>query len=167
MRALPHLRPPSVTRRRCSACVCLLAVLALLTVSSGETLAATTPTNDRDNFLVIVHPRNPHSTLEQRFVADALLKKITTWPDGEPIRPVDLDRDSATRREFTERVLNRSPLGVRSYWQQIIFAGRGVPPPEQASDDAVVRFVLRYPGALGYVSAGTDLHGAKPVSIRY
>ena len=47
-----------------------------------------------------------------------------------PIRPVDLRPNAATRRLFSERMLRRSVAAVRSYWQQRIFSGRGVPPPE-------------------------------------
>ena len=63
------------------------------------------------------------------------------------------------------RVLRRSVAAVRSYWQQRIFSGRGVPPPELDDDAAVVRYVLKYPGAIGYVTEGTPLEGAKVVTI--
>ena len=49
---------------------------------------------------------------------------------------------------------------------QAIFSGRGVPPPELDSDEAVIRFVLKYPGAIGYVSAGADIGAAKPLHVR-
>ena len=54
---------------------------------------------------------------------------------------------------------------MRSYWQQRIFSGQGLPPPELADDDAVVSYVLSHPGAIGYVAAGTALNGATAVEL--
>lgn len=115
---------------------------------------------------VIVHPHNPTTTLERKNVADVFLKKITRWPDGAPIRPVDLHPDSPVRRRFSDDVLNRSVAAVKSYWQQMVFSGRQVPPPELESEEQVVRYVLKNPGAIGYVSTGANIEAAKPLSLR-
>src|SRR5688500_11267336 len=81
-------------------------------------------------FIVIVHPGNPNHVLERAFVSDAFLKKATRWPSGDVIRPVDLSPESAVRERFTQELLKRSVSAVKSYWQQMIFSGRDVPPPE-------------------------------------
>src|SRR5689334_21708163 len=80
-------------------------------------------------FRVIVHLRNPETTLNRKFVADVFLKRSTRWPDGEVIRPVDLRIDAPARRRFSEEVIKRSVEAVKSYWQQQVFTGRDVPPP--------------------------------------
>jgi len=53
---------------------------------------------------------------------------------------------------------------VRRYWQQCIFSGRSVPPPELDSDEAIVRYVAKYRGAVGYVSADAKL-GDRDVKV--
>lgn len=116
-------------------------------------------------YLVIVHPDNPVSRLDRRFVREAFLKKAVSWSNGRTICPVDLDERAPARRRFSDQVLNRSVEAVKSYWQQLIFSGRGVPPPELASDADVVQYVLRHPGALGYVEAGTALAGTRAVPV--
>jgi hypothetical protein len=55
---------------------------------------------------------------------------------------------------------------VKSYWQQMVFSGRSVPPPEMDSEDQVVAFVLKNRGAVGYVSATTNVLGAKILPLR-
>jgi hypothetical protein len=95
----------------------------------------------------------------------AFFKRATRWSDGQVIRPVDLRPDSPVRREFTNRVLKRSVMAVRSYWQQRIFSGRELPPPELESDAAVLRFVQSSPGAIGYVSATTKLSEVKLIPV--
>jgi hypothetical protein len=114
-------------------------------------------------FRVLVHPDNPAGPATREFLADAFFKSTTRWSDGETIRPVDLKPNSSTRASFSSAVLRRSIAAVRSYWQQRIFSGRDVPPPELDSEEAVVSYVLEHRGAVGYVSGATKVRGAKVV----
>lgn len=115
---------------------------------------------------MIVHPGNPLAAAGRDLLTDAFLKKKIRWPDGEPMLPVDLRFESPVRQLFSEAVLRRSVFAVRSYWQQHIFTGRGVPPPELESDEAVVRYVKSNRGAVGYLSAGAALSGVKGLEVR-
>jgi ABC-type phosphate transport system substrate-binding protein len=117
-------------------------------------------------YRIIVNPANPTASLDRKFLAEAFLKKTTRWPDGEFIRPVDLAPNAAARQRFTEDALNRSVAAVKSYWQQQIFAGRSVPPAELNGEEEAVKYVARYPGAMGYVGATGELAGVKVVSVR-
>lgn len=146
--------------RRISKLVLLVALLG------GAALAQPRALTTQPAFRLIVHPGNGASGLERRFIADAFLKKTTRWPNGEVIRPVDLGPSSPIRHSFSEEVLGRTVDAVKSYWQQAIFSGRDVPPPEFDSEDDVVKYVLKHPGALGYVSTSVNLAGAKVVSLR-
>jgi ABC-type phosphate transport system substrate-binding protein len=117
-------------------------------------------------FRVIVHPENPVSELSRDFLADAFLKRTTRWSNGEALRPVDQRPSSAVRQRFSDSVLRRSVAAVKNYWQQRIFSGRDLPPPEEDSDEAVVEFVINHRGALGYVSGSAKLENAKRVVVR-
>ena len=138
-----------------------IALVLLLQVAMG---LAQTPAN-APPYRVIVHPSTPIATVDRAFLGEIFLKKITRWRNGEPIYPVDLV-DSPVRRRFNEDVLQRSVAAVRSYWQQIVFSGRGLPPPELESEAEVVRYVLRTPGAVGYVSPDVATGGAKVLAVR-
>lgn len=116
-------------------------------------------------FVIIVHLENPAAAVDRKFLSDAFLKKITRWQSGEVIRPVDQMAGARVRSQFSEGVLTRTVAAVRSYWQQRIFAGRDVPPPELQSDDHVLKYVLRHKGAVGYVSASAKVEGAKVIRI--
>lgn len=121
---------------------------------------------DAPSFVVIIHPQNPYTTLDRSFLADAFLKKTTRWPNGDVIKPVDLPGDSPTRENFSNDVIKRSVSAVKSYWQQVIFSGRDVPPPELGAEDDVVKYVLAHPTAVGYVSRSARLGDARAVTIR-
>lgn len=116
-------------------------------------------------YVIVVNPANPRTTLDRKFVEDAFLKRATRWPDGVAIHPVDLSPSSPVRRRFSEEVLARSVAIVRIYWQQHIFAGRDVPPPELDTDADVVQYVLKRDGGIGYVSAAANVGACKTVTI--
>ncbi|MEO5769556.1 MAG: phosphate ABC transporter substrate-binding protein [Polyangia bacterium] len=147
---------------------CRVLIVALLLVAPTPGLhtdvraAAPVPA-----FRVIVNPENPTTNVDRKFVADIFLKKATRWGQLDSVvRPVDLRPDSPARRAFDEEVLRRSVSAVRNYWQQMVFTGRDVPPPELNSEEEMVAYVLRYPGAIGYVSGTIALQGAKVLTIK-
>ena len=117
-------------------------------------------------FVVVTHPKVPVSSLSTDFLTDVFLKRTTRWGDGEYARPVDLKPTSPVRKRFSEGVLKRSVAAVRSYWQQRIFSGRALPPPELESEQAVVNYVSKHPGGVGYVGEDTELAGVKVLIIR-
>jgi hypothetical protein len=121
---------------------------------------------DGPDFIIVVHPDNPAGSATRDFLEEAFLKRRAEWAGGEPIKPVDLQPDHPVRDKFSKRVLRRSVAAVKSYWQQRIFSGRGVPPPEVPSDQAVLAYVLAHRGGIGYVSGSADLGKAKAVAIR-
>jgi ABC-type phosphate transport system substrate-binding protein len=141
-----------------------IAVLVALAASAASITVALAEAND--GFRVVTHPSNHSASVERAFLADAFLKKTTRWPGDEAIYPVDQGPEASVRQRFSEQVLRRSVFAVRSYWQQRIFAGRGLPPPELESDEAVLRYVRSRPGAIGYVSERADVASVKVLSVR-
>jgi ABC-type phosphate transport system substrate-binding protein len=120
---------------------------------------------DGDAFVVIANPDTEASTIDRGFLRDAFLKKATSW-HGVTVRPVDLSSRYAARERFTRDVIKKTPAQLRSYWNQQIFSGKGVPPPEVETAAAVVRYVSATRGAVGYVPAGTDVGSAKVIGLR-
>ena len=117
------------------------------------------------SFKIVAHPDNPTVKMSRRVLASLFLKQVTRWDDGEAARPVDLRADSGTRRRFSESVLNRSVAAVKNYWQQRIFSGSGVPPPELETEHAVVAYVTKHRGGVGSVSTTTDTGNARLIRL--
>ncbi len=140
--------------------------LVVLLILLGTRTAASGADPRASGWRVIVNPQNLVASVDRKFLAEAFFKKTTRWPNDELIRPVDLEPDASIRRRFSDEVLKKSVAAVKSYWQQMVFSGRGLPPPELDNEDQVVRFVLKNPGAIGYVSGNTDLQGAKVIPLR-
>lgn len=129
--------------------------------------AALASAADAPAYRVIVNPENPATTLERKQVADLFLKKVTRWPEGSLVaKPVDQTVKAPCRARFSDELLGRSISAVKTFWEQVIFSGRGVPPPELAGDAEVVQYVLRYPGAIGYISGAADAGTAKVLGVK-
>ena len=141
-------------------------LLVAASVVFVERLSSSTARAGEVEFRVIVNPESSVTAATRELIAEAFLKTNTRWPDGETIRPVDQRSDSPARKAFSDSILKRSVAAVRSYWQQRIFSGRGVPPPELDSDDAVVRYVSEHRGAVGYVSPAARTGETKVVTVK-
>jgi ABC-type phosphate transport system substrate-binding protein len=119
-----------------------------------------------DGFLVVVNEQNAVAALPRTVVSRFFLKKVSRWDSGAVALPVDLPPDSPVRDAFSRRVLSKSVSSIKAYWQQQIFSGRDVPPPEKADDAAVLEFVMSNPAAIAYVSSATVLpRGVRALNI--
>ena len=107
---------------------------------------------------MIVHADITTTRLSAKNVANMVLQKAKRWETGETVVPIDLEPRNPTRKLFTRAVHNKSVTAIESYWQRIIFSGRGSPPPESKATEAeILTFVSENPGAIGYVSSDVEL----------
>ena len=133
----------------------LLVVTVLL--SAAET---TQPRIDAP-FQVIVHRSNPITSIRRDELSALFMRRKKSWRDGGEVRPVVPPSRSRVREQFSRAIHGKSVAYVTRYWHRVIFAGRGVPPLELASDAAVLEFVKTNHGAIGYIAretpAGSDV----------
>jgi ABC-type phosphate transport system substrate-binding protein len=117
-------------------------------------------------YRVVVNPSNPTSSVERADLARLFMKKVAAWPDGTPVAVVDQDRTAPVRAAFSKDVHKKDADAVAAHWATQVYSGREVPPAIKRSDEDVLEFVRRTPGAVGYVSSAAPLQGVKAVSIK-
>lgn len=140
-------------------------LLSALACAAGLALAtAPAPAAATDDFKVVVHPDNPVGHLPAADLSRLFLKKTLRWPEGRPAQPVE-PASQKLREKFALAVHGKSLNAVKSYWNQLIFSGRDVPPLERPDDAAVLAYVRAEPGAIGYVSHGADTAGLKVLVV--
>jgi len=137
-------------------------VLALLLLLGGIGSGSAA---DTDGFRVIVHADSPVSSLTRDRLSKLFLKKVTNWENGQAVLPIDLGDSSSVRETFSKQVHGKSLSAVRAYWQQKIYSGADVPPPQAGSDAEAIAYVRSHPGAVGYVSATPSDPAVKTVKI--
>ena len=135
-------------------CLAALAAVSLGAVPRGGQAAGidSEPRRGNDGFVVVVNDQNGVASAPRVLVSRYFLKKATHWESGAIALPVDLPPDSPVRRAFSRRVLAKSVMSIKAYWQQQIFSGREVPPPEKETEADVLEFVRANGSAIGYVS---------------
>jgi ABC-type phosphate transport system substrate-binding protein len=117
-----------------------------------------------EDLLIIANPSvEVPAQLTFRQIAAIYLLRTTTWPDGSRIIPVNREADSTLRRKFSSTVVGLDSGSLASYWSEMHFQGK-MPPVLQESEPAMLAFVQRVPGAVGYISAATAPLGVKVLS---
>ncbi len=110
--------------------------------------------------LIVANPSVPVSAVSLEDLTLIYLAQKRYWPDGTPGVPVNREPLSHSREYFSEQVFNRTPADMSQYWNRLLYVGK-VPPLVQTSDAAILGFVRRVPGAIGYVAAGQATPGVK------
>jgi ABC-type phosphate transport system substrate-binding protein len=136
--------------------VCAIAVFLIL--ASANVWAQS------KSYKVVVNPSNPVSSISREDLSRIFLKKTTKFSDGRGASPVDLPANSATRENFSKDVHGKSSSAVDAYWQQLIFSGRDIPPP-QKSESGALEFVRSNENGIGYVPAAADTAGIKVIGV--
>jgi len=100
------------------------------------------------------------ASVSRKELAAIYLLRIAFWPNGQRIVPVNRGAANPLRIQFSQLILHEPPMALADYWNQMHFQGVN-PPVIMDSNRAVVAFVRKVPGAIGYVSATTPTDGVK------
>ena len=139
--------------------------ITVITICGFTVICSIAVAVGNNSYKVVVNPNNPVTSLTEAQLSKLFLKKVTRWEDGRKVELVDLKEESPLRDVFSKDIHGRSTAAIKRYWQQMIFSGRSVPPPEKASDKDVLEYVKAHPGAIGYVSQNTENEGVKELNI--
>lgn len=105
-----------------------------------------------DEIAVIVAKDSPEIHIDLAFLRDIYLKRIFIDAHGQTYIPVNLSPEDPLRRAITEVIFKKSSLQIQDYWNQRYFQGI-TPPYVLHSQEAVLQFVAKTPGAIGYVAS--------------
>jgi ABC-type phosphate transport system substrate-binding protein len=75
-------------------------------------------------------------------------------------------KESPTNEGFLSQYVGKSDAAFRTSWRSLVFSGQGVMPRSVESETAMVDYVARTPGAIGYVSKVTPHDGVKILAVR-
>jgi ABC-type phosphate transport system substrate-binding protein len=139
---------------------------AVVAALAGAALLPAPGSAAAGGYRVVVNAGNPVASLERTELARLFLRKVTSWPDGQPVVVVDQERTSPVRGAFSREIHQRDADAVAAHWQVLVFSGRDTPPRIVKSDGDVLEFVRSHVGAVGYVSDDTPLTGVKAVTVR-
>jgi ABC-type phosphate transport system substrate-binding protein len=108
------------------------------------------PLSAHADLYIIANKNLPIVQLEKSDIAAIYLLKKKYWENGDDIMPINLPATADARTHFTAQVFDSTPEKLGSYWDKMLFKGE-TPPVTQNSEQAVIMFVERINGAIGYV----------------
>ncbi len=117
--------------------VIFLVIWSFITVKAGE-------------IIIIGNKSIPVSYLTKREVKLIYLKK-KLFIKNQKVIPVNLHPFNPLRKKFNRYILNMDEERLNLYWNEMYFKGID-PPLVLSSQRAVVEFVSKVKGAIGYIS---------------
>lgn len=121
---------------------------------------STIPTVLAEKLVVISSPDNVAS-LDIDDVARIFLGKVTQYPNGEKVEPLDLNPDDPSYAEFSRVVLKKNVSQLRAYWAKQVFTGKGRPPKVIANTDDLQDLVASDAQYLSYLDSSDITHNVR------
>lgn len=101
--------------------------------------------------VVIVNPSIGIQHLSAGEVRDIFLGRYRTFPSGASALPIDLDIESAARRQFYLLIAHKDASSMGSYWARLTFSGKISPPFAVSDARQAIDIVANNPNAIAYV----------------
>lgn len=92
------------------------------------------------------------------------LEEKISLPGSGHVEPV-LAKTGPAHEAFLRQILGRSDSDLQLYYRSLAFTGRGSIPKTLDSDDAVIAYVAKTRGAIGYVSMATRAEGVRTLDL--
>jgi len=110
---------------------------------------------------VIAHPDLTLQKLDKPQVKRLFLGKTKVLSGVRRIELVDQPENSGIRDYFYKQVAKKNAAQLQAYWAKRIFSGKGVPPAVLNDSAAVLAWVKKTKGGVGYIDAGVVDPGVK------
>jgi len=114
--------------------------------------------------VVICNDSVSADTMKRRDIKDIFLGKNTRWEDGQKITFVMLSGGDA-HESFLREYVGKTPSQFRTYWKKKAFTGKGRIPETFATPEEVIDFVVKTPGAIGYIPSDAYQNQIKSMMI--
>lgn len=118
-------------------------------------------------FLVILHPsellladelkpkvldsNGKAGSLSQETIREIFFMRLSSWPDGSPIRVFVLPDNNPIHVQFAKEVLGVYPFQLRSAWDRLVYSGTGVAPTTVETQEEMKARIEGTPGGIGYI----------------
>lgn len=117
------------------------------------------------DLVLIGNPSLRESTLRKKDVKNIYLGKKRVWKDGTKI-VFAIQTEKDLLKLFLKEYVGKSPSQYDNFWRNRIFSGKGSSPLTFDGNQEMINFVSKTKGAIGYVSAGSNLEDIKTISVK-
>ncbi len=115
--------------------------------------------------VLIVHPGVKSISASKAEVREVFTGESTSLKDGSRVIPVLL-RPGPIEDEFVATFVGKSDSAFRAAWRSLIFSGQAGMPRTLDSEKAVIDYITRTPGTIGFISRKTPHEGVRILDVR-
>ena len=116
--------------------------------------------------MLIVNKANKIDPLTKSKVRFIYHRKVSRWPWGAEILPLDLPERSPARRDFSQSVLGRSVEELAVYWIEEKMTRNANPPARVPTAAAAKAIVASRAGAICYIPANAVDDTVKVIEVK-
>ena len=130
-------------------------------------LAGALPAVALDGVVVIANKSVPVNSISAAALKDIYIGRTTYWPDGQSVKLSLLDDQITDQTDAAfEEIGGMDTKHFKTFWQRMVFSGRGQMPKEIGDTAALVAYVASTKGAIAIVLADADLKGVKIIEVK-
>ena len=134
----------------------IFALLSGLLLLAGEASA--------QGIKVIANPSVQAASISASDLKSVYLEEKSSLAGSGHVEPV-LAKSGPAHDAFLKHVLGRTDSDLQMYYRSLVFTGRGSVPKTLDSDEAVVAYVAKTRGAIGYVSVGSSTENVRTIDL--
>jgi ABC-type phosphate transport system substrate-binding protein len=115
-----------------------------------------------DGVVVIANKSVPLESISAEALKDIFTGRTMYWPGGQSVVIAVLDSTDAALSEASGMDAGQ----FRTFWQRLVFSGRGQQPRKAKDAAALVALVASTRGAIALVPADAELQGVKKLEVK-
>ncbi|SCA62526.1 Uncharacterized protein SCG7109_AB_00190 [Chlamydiales bacterium SCGC AG-110-M15] len=104
----------------------------------------------------IVHPSVNLLPIGDKEISLIFTGKVRFWNSGERITPCILETGEL-KNTLIKDYIGMSTGSFNMYWKRILFTGHGNPPKTFKTEEEIITYVKKTPGAIGIISSGKEI----------
>jgi len=118
------------------------------------------------NGLTIIGNNLGSTSLNELQVKDAFKAKNNFWPNGKSLTVCLPETKSSDAAEVSRKLYNKTVSEVQKFWLSQVFQGRSRSPMFFESDEEMINYVAKTPGAIGAFVNEKGLSIPKELSLQ-
>jgi ABC-type phosphate transport system substrate-binding protein len=115
--------------------------------------------------IVIANQSVKTDSVSKNDLREVFTGESTSLREGGHVVPV-FQKEGTTHNDFLSTYVGESPAAILICWRGLVMSGRSAMPKTLDSDTAVVEYVARTAGAIGYIGKSAPHDGVKVLTVR-
>ena len=121
-----------------------------------------------DGVVIIANKSVPVDSISAAALKDIYTGRTKYWTDGQSVKLAMLDDQITDKTDAALKEASGmdSISQFKTFWQRMVFSGRGQMPQKFGDTASLVAYVASTKGAVAIVVADADLRGVKKIEIK-